>query len=326
MAFNQQTATSRTTSQRFSVEFSIRSYWLFVILIFTVHNVCGFNVDTKFPVIFRNSAWNSENTNFGFSVAFHRNDAAKMILVTAPKANGSAFGSDVIEPGILYKCIFIEGKSTTTCNEVEIDTTGNENEVKKNEFVSYKDLKNNMWFGVSMDVQHQGQNNVVVCGHLWKNQQFLDYWANGVCYLLNKDLILLKENKYLPLVDRCTGLGYEVEESGQLGQAIIPDPIYVYRNYPYIGYSVTTGKFFKLSETESLVLGAPRDSDTRGKVYIISGYAFFTSKSFKEEARFEGSQMGEYFGATVLAVNLNNDKYSDLLVGAPLFSLEGGSE
>ncbi|XP_076328062.1 integrin alpha-9-like isoform X2 [Tachypleus tridentatus] len=227
-----------------------------------------------------------------------------------------------------------------------------------------------MWFGVSMDVQHNGQNNVVVCGHLWKNQKFSDYWANGVCYLLTKDLTLLNGNKYLPLVDRSkntkyvnstqvnyyqygqfgistsftqdekrlvfgapgffewtgTGLGYEVEESGKLSKPIIPNPTYVYRKYPYIGYSVTTGKFFKLSETESVVLGAPRDSDASGKVYIISGYAFFTSKSFKEEAKFEGSQMGEYFGATVLALDLNNDKYSDLLVGAPLFSLESGSD
>lgn len=33
-----------------------------------------------------------------------------------------------------------------------------------------------------------------------------------------------------------------------------------------------------------------------------------------------GDQIGEYFGASVSAVDVNNDSLADLFVGAPLFS------
>lgn len=34
----------------------------------------------------------------------------------------------------------------------------------------------------------------------------------------------------------------------------------------------------------------------------------------------EGLQIGEYFGATLLAIDINNDQFSDLVVGSPLYS------
>ncbi len=37
----------------------------------------------------------------------------------------------------------------------------------------------------------------------------------------------------------------------------------------------------------------------------------------------DGTKMGEYFGASLLAVNINNDEYTDLIVGAPFFSASG---
>ena len=38
-----------------------------------------------------------------------------------------------------------------------------------------------------------------------------------------------------------------------------------------------------------------------------------------------GVQLGEYFGASVLAVNVNGDGLDELLVGAPTFSLRPAS-
>ncbi|RWS21663.1 hypothetical protein B4U80_00296 [Leptotrombidium deliense] len=64
----------------------------------------------------------------------------------------------------------------------------------------------------------------------------------------------------------------------------------------YIGYSVTFGKFFSDME---IAAGAPRSLDTGCKC---------------------GEQFGEYYGASVLAVDINNDNYDDLIVGAPFYS------
>ena len=36
--------------------------------------------------------------------------------------------------------------------------------------------------------------------------------------------------------------------------------------------------------------------------------------------------MGEYFGASILSVNLNGDSFSDLLVGAPLYSTDSAGD
>jgi len=37
----------------------------------------------------------------------------------------------------------------------------------------------------------------------------------------------------------------------------------------------------------------------------------------------DGTQVGEYFGASLLAVDINNDSYTDLIVGAPFYSSLG---
>ncbi|XP_077515632.1 integrin alpha-9-like [Amblyomma americanum] len=90
----------------------------------------------------------------------------------------------------------------------------------------------------------------------------------------------------------------------------------------YIGYSVTSGRFFE-STGPSLVAGAPRETeDRKGAVYFFSQEKP-DSSNLVVRMKKEGEQMGSYFGATVLAVDLNNDSLSDLIVGAPFFSVGG---
>ncbi|XP_077555296.1 integrin alpha-9-like isoform X2 [Haemaphysalis longicornis] len=92
----------------------------------------------------------------------------------------------------------------------------------------------------------------------------------------------------------------------------------------YIGYSVAVGRFFE-SVGLSMVAGAPRETeDRKGAVY------FFTQQSPQSSTlrvlmKKEGEQMGSYFGASVVAVDLNNDSFSDLIVGAPFYSLRSTS-
>lgn len=37
----------------------------------------------------------------------------------------------------------------------------------------------------------------------------------------------------------------------------------------------------------------------------------------------DGTRIGEYFGSCLLAINLNNDLYTDLIIGAPFYSPAG---
>uniref|UniRef100_A0A224ZBQ6 Vitronectin receptor alpha subunit n=1 Tax=Rhipicephalus zambeziensis TaxID=60191 RepID=A0A224ZBQ6_9ACAR len=89
----------------------------------------------------------------------------------------------------------------------------------------------------------------------------------------------------------------------------------------YIGYSVTSGRFFE-SMGPSMVAGAPRETeDRKGAVYFFTQETP-TSNSLRVQMKKEGEQMGSYFGAAVLGIDLNNDNYSDLIVGAPFYSLK----
>lgn len=101
----------------------------------------------------------------------------------------------------------------------------------------------------------------------------------------------------------------------------ILDASKVPRIQQYIGYSVTSGRFFE-SMGPSMVAGAPRETeDRKGAVYFFA-QENPTSNSLRVQMKKEGEQMGSYFGAAVLALDLNNDSYSDLIVGAPFYSVK----
>lgn len=114
----------------------------------------------------------------------------------------------------------------------------------------------------------------------------------------------------------------EAAESLTLRFRGLLDATKIPRLQQYIGYSVTSGHFFE-SMGPSLVAGAPRETeDRKGAVYFFSQEKP-DSSNLRVRMRKEGEQMGSYFGATVLALDLNNDSYSDLIVGAPFYSVRG---
>ncbi|KAM4776318.1 integrin alpha-4 isoform 2-T2 [Cyanocitta cristata] len=80
-----------------------------------------------------------------------------------------------------------------------------------------------------------------------------------------------------------------------------------------LGYSVGAGHFLTPSSTE-VVGGAPQQEQT-GKAYIFS-----IEKQLNILFELRGKKLGSYFGASVCAVDLNSDGFSDLLVGAPMQS------
>lgn len=104
---------------------------------------------------------------------------------------------------------------------------------------------------------------------------------------------------------------------------IIPNPLRtsVLRNYSYVGYSVSSGKFLGEKNKTYYVSGAPRAGvKYQGKVYIFD---FHVATSNGDEHRMEiireleGQQLGEYFGAALCVLDVNGDGLDDVLVGAP---------
>lgn len=327
--------------------------------------VCGYNLDTKFPVIYKGGQFGDY---FGFTVALHRNREGSLALVGAPRANSSFL--PVHQPGVLYKCNIPNNNAQPKCSEVTLDTKGNTQTVQGSEF-SYYDKKDDMWLGVSLDIQQdKAHNDIVTCGHLWKNQYYRSHHlANGVCYVINSDLDQSRVVKLAPLIQRSkqaiippgiyyyafgqAGTSATFSEDGKhllLGapgiydwvgsivsyssdsnnyqarynSPIIPDPPFGLAPESYLGYSVTSGKFFDNSNIFYAV-GAPRDSGNHGRVYIFKALEQKKNELVIHQKK-EGTQFGEYFGASVLGVNLNGDSFTDLLIGAPFFSLETGGD
>uniref|UniRef100_A0A7N5KEX1 Integrin subunit alpha 4 n=1 Tax=Ailuropoda melanoleuca TaxID=9646 RepID=A0A7N5KEX1_AILME len=83
----------------------------------------------------------------------------------------------------------------------------------------------------------------------------------------------------------------------------------------YLGYSVGAGHF-RSPHTTEVVGGAPQHEQI-GKAYIFS----IEAKELNILHEMRGKKLGSYFGASVCAVDLNADGFSDLLVGAPMQSV-----
>ena len=54
----------------------------------------------------------------------------------------------------------------------------------------------------------------------------------------------------------------------------------------------------------------------------LSGLSVFLKISSKNQFIQKGSQLGEYFGASLVSADLNGDGLDDLLVGSPLATFE----
>merc|ERR1719264_1733464 len=97
----------------------------------------------------------------------------------------------------------------------------------------------------------------------------------------------------------------------------------------HVGFSLARGKFLSDSSIISFVMGAPNADDFKGGVYLCTDcfgddlrikatmgvdYKSFTSK--------DHLQMGEGFGWSVAACDLNGDGLDDLIAGSPMYSDE----
>lgn len=108
----------------------------------------------------------------------------------------------------------------------------------------------------------------------------------------------------------------------------IPNPFFTeLSDDSYFGYAVSSTTFMGPTQPRLFyVASAPQSNKQTGEVFIFDIEDFNFQKRIKVFNKFAGSQMGEYFGYTLLTQDLNNDGLPDLLVSAPFFSKNGEHE
>ncbi|XP_078254019.1 integrin alpha-9 [Rhinoraja longicauda] len=301
--------------------------------------VYTYNIDLDHPVVFRGTS----GTFFGYSVLEHFHDNTRWVLVGAPQAN-STYSSSVLSPGAVYKCR-IHSNPDKRCTELDL---GRGNWRGKSCGKTCKENRDNEWMGVSLSRQEGGNGSILACAHRWKNihygtEHILPY---GACYIVppnlsrnTKELLpCYKEykKKYGEEHGSCQAgiAGHFTEDlivMGAPGSYYWTGTVKVYSlkegkyyhfkdsvtgspHYRYLGYAVATGHFTQRSSLE-IVGGAPQDGGI-GKVYIFK----IDINKLSTISTIPGKEVGSYFGSSLCTVDLNSDGYSDLLVGAPMFT------
>lgn len=133
--------------------------------------------------------------------------------------------------------------------------------------------------------------------------------------------------------------GLSKRDSSKLGRAVdhpglieyethIPRPnLWNQSDDSYFGFAVASGYFGGPQTTELLYAASAPQASQTGEVYVFDVVDYSANlpgiKTIKKLAVLAGSQMGEYFGYTILAQDFNNDGYVDLVVGAPFHSNDG---
>ncbi|XP_063612656.1 integrin alpha-7-like, partial [Penaeus indicus] len=91
-----------------------------------------------------------------------------------------------------------------------------------------------------------------------------------------------------------------------------------------LGYSVTSGNFLS-SDKILYAAGATRGANSLGRV-VLFDFPQSEHMEMIEHYKWDGTQMGENFGASLVAADINGDGLSDLVVGAPMYSTPEASD
>ncbi|XP_047578288.1 integrin alpha-4 [Lutra lutra] len=299
-----------------------------------------YNVDTESALLYQGPP----NTLFGYSVVLHSHGANRWLVVGAPTANWLANAS-VVNPGAIYRCKI--GKNPDlNCEQLQLGSPNGEPCGK-----TCLEERDNQWLGVTLSRQPGENGSLVTCGHRWKNIFYIkneNKLPTGVCYGMPSDLRTELSKRIAPCYQdyvkkfgenfaSCqAGISSFYTEDlivmGAPGSSYWTGSLFVYNittnKYKafldtnnqvkfgsYLGYSVGAGHF-RSPHTTEVVGGAPQHEQI-GKAYIFS----IDAKELNILHEVKGKKLGSYFGASVCAVDLNADGFSDLLVGAPMQSV-----
>ncbi|XP_061062175.1 integrin alpha-7 isoform X8 [Eubalaena glacialis] len=253
---------------------------------------------------------------FGFSVALHRQlqpGPQSWLLVGAPQALALP-GQQANRTGGLFACPL--SLEETDCYRVDIDRGAD----------VQKESKENQWLGVSVRSQGPG-GKIVTCAHRYEARQRVDQILEtrdviGRCFVLSQDLAIRDELdggewKF------CEGRPQGHEQFGFCQQgtaaAFSPDSHYLLfgapGTYNWKGFSIDSGKSLVRAEELSFVAGAPR-ANHKGAVVILRKDS---ASRLVPEVMLSGERLTSGFGYSLALADLNNDGWTDLVVGAPYY-------
>ncbi|NWV76406.1 ITA4 protein, partial [Dasyornis broadbenti] len=297
-----------------------------------------YNLDTQHALLFRGS----NGTLFGYSVLLHSHGEERWLVVGAPRASWPA-NSSVVNPGAIFRCR-IGRNSRGECEQLQLGHPSGERCGK-----TCLEERDNQWLGVSLSRQPKESGSIVACGHRWKNIFYMKNehkLPHGICFAIPPDFRTDLSRRICPCyIDHARKFGenhgscqagmssFYIEDliiMGAPGSFYWTGSVFVYNTTAntihaytdsnnqvkfgsYLGYSVGAGHFLTPASTE-VIGGAPQQEQT-GKAYIFS-----VEKQLNILFELRGKKLGSYFGASVCAVDLDSDGFSDLLVGAPMYS------
>ena len=79
------------------------------------------------------------------------------------------------------------------------------------------------------------------------------------------------------------------------------------------------GNFAGTAAKDDYAIGAPNANGYKGSVYICTN-CFGGGEGSDVPTEIHGTQIGERFGHSMCAVDVNGDGFDDIVVGAPLYS------
>ncbi|KAK0162059.1 hypothetical protein PV327_008427 [Microctonus hyperodae] len=288
---------------------------------------------------------------FGYSIILEKS----VMIIGAPKDNYSVVGGSFVrpnEPGAVWKYVIKTGEWQQFTPGV-IDDTG----FIKDRSLTTLIMKKNGWFGAAIAIQ-DNNDVLTVCAPRTSislivtilGEQYKSNTMHGICYTGKISTGELQiEDPNLSSYDFSMSLwfhplrGFSVHyPSSSPNQAkndnrmIMGSPKHgfvgsvrienqsnsVFLSYiddvTQFGYAVSSGRFF--DKNKLLYVGGGPGSHIMGQVAIMDP----SVDPATIISRLNGNNMGEYFGASLAACDMNHDELDDLIIGAPYWGNDNG--
>uniref|UniRef100_A0A671QXZ1 Integrin alpha-3-like n=1 Tax=Sinocyclocheilus anshuiensis TaxID=1608454 RepID=A0A671QXZ1_9TELE len=297
-----------------------------LVLVLSAARCCqAFNLDVRFAVA---KEGKTAGSLFGLSVALHEQvvgEKRHLLLVGAPKEKAES-GVSANETGDVYACPITA--DTKDCRRLNLLNSNPKN-----------DVMDGMWLGVSIASQSQPGGRVLACGHRYVRNFATNFRMIGRCYVRGNDLQYnTADSQWQSYSEVCDPRDDQTSEGMCLAGMSANDVKFPSNHFPsyagntfslcklpnlkrgniYIGYSIAVAQDVLSKDKDTVVTGAPRD-EARGSVTMAEVFKASVSGEVKIKATVVGEQIGSYFGSSVAIVDLNNDGWKDLIVGAPFY-------